>query len=284
VIAFPTRHRCTGALGLTVLLAAFLMTRTSPVAAGHGAAPLRVYVQPVFFVPSDQAGPTPAESQKLMAELHTAQDRYKQLLGGYTFELARSGPAVYKSPHKLDHYRRKDRIAAQFVPELLQHFGYDRYSCPMIFAIVLMNPIDDVPRGGGRPINGGFNNGGGAFAASSWGLDNKASFQSLVEHELGHTFGLPHVKAYGYDRHRNDSIMSYNPKHRGECLEGSGGCGILIPEDKRGLAHNQHAFPGLTFDPKRDVPTGYAIRKIQTLGPMNLDFGSETLQPDEEEE
>ena len=218
MILFPTTNRCAAAIRFNLLLAAFLMTPASPVAARGGAAPLRVYVQPVFFVPSDQAGPTPAESQKLMAELHAAQNRYEQLLGGYTFELSKSEPTVYKSPHKLEHYRRKDRIAAQFVPELLQHFGYDRYSCPMIFAIVLMNPVDDVPRGGGRPINGGFNNGGGAFAASSWGLNNKANFQSLVEHELGHTFGLPHVKAYGYDMHGNDSVMSYNPKHRGECL------------------------------------------------------------------
>src|SRR5205085_673831 len=47
--------------------------------------------------------------------------------------------------------------------------------------------------------------------------------------------------------------------------------GTLNPEDLWGLSLNQRAFPGLAFDPKRDVPPGYTLaEKLVTLGPMTI--------------
>jgi hypothetical protein len=211
-----------------------------------------------------------------MRHMHIAQARYKQLLGGgVTFELATQTPVIYKSTDKLAHYRRKDRVAAQFVPELLQYFKVNRQTCSTIFVVVLMNPHDDFPAGGGKPINGGFNTGGGALALSSWGLNNKPNFQSTLQHELGHTFGLPHVSAYKYDMKTNPSIMSYNLAHHSNGFLPSATPGVLIPEDKRGLAKNQRVFPGLKFNRKTDVPAGYTMAGVVKFPPMDLDFTSQ---------
>ena len=46
--------------------------------------------------------------------------------------------------------------------------------------------------------------------------------------------------------------------------------GILIAEDIRALALNRRVFPRLRFDPKTDVPQGYTMQKIVTLGPMDI--------------
>ena len=270
-------------LSVLVLPAVALAQATKREAAGP-----RVTVTPVFFVPSDQAGPTPGQSQTLMRHLRATQARYKEMLGGaVTFELGTQSPVVYKSGNKLAHYRRKDRIAAQFVPELLSYFKVDRNTCSTVYVVVLMNPHDEFPRGGGRPINGGFNKGGGALAISSIRLDQpNTTIQSLLQHELGHTFGLPHVDAYGYDMKTNASIMSYNPAHKTNGYNDAATPGVLIPEDLRGLALNQRVFPGLKFDPKTDVPAGYKLAKLSGLGPMDLDFSSnkpreaDTAEPD----
>ena len=247
----------------------------------------RVTVMPVFFVPSDEAGPTPTQSQDLMRHLRLVRDRYKELLGGTaTFQLAAQTPLVYKSRYPLAHYRREDRIAAQFVPELLSYFKVDEKTCSKIFVVVLMNPHDNFPAGGGRPINGGFGTGGGALAISSRRLEPNGTIQGLLQHELGHTFGLPHPDAYGYDQKTNASIMAYNPAHRTHGFNPAATPGVLIPEDRRGLALNQRVFPGLTFDEKRDVPAGYRLARLVKLGPMDLDFTSnkpherDTAEPD----
>jgi hypothetical protein len=38
----------------------------------------------------------------------------------------------------------------------------------------------------------------------------------------------------------------------------------------RGLAMNQRVFPGLRFEPQRDVPKGYHLHGVVKLGPMDL--------------
>jgi len=68
------------------------------------------------------------------------------------------------------------------------------------------------------------------------------NFQSTLQHEPGHAFGMLHVNAYGRDMKRNESIMSYNPNHHTGFLRASKTPGILIPENFRVLALNDRVF------------------------------------------
>jgi hypothetical protein len=43
-----------------------------------------------------------------------------------------------------------------------------------------------------------------------------------------------------------------------------------MPEERRGLALNHRAFPGLSFDPRRDVPEGYTLAELAWIPPMNI--------------
>jgi len=113
--------------------------------------------------------------------------------------------------------------------------------------------------------------GGGILALSSYAMMKMPDFQSTLRHELGHTFGLPHVEVYGYDMKNNPSIMSHTLSHYTNWFKDSETPGELIPEDHRGLARNQNVLPGLKFDPTWDVPATYHIFK-ETVGlpPMQL--------------
>jgi hypothetical protein len=234
--------------------------------------PDEVKVLPVFFVAKDESPPTKRQEASLQKHVTWAQTRYKQMLKGRgTFALAAGEPQVYHAEHDAVYYRAQSEGAApQIVDELLRRYKYNRYNCPLIFVAIVMNPRDAYPGGGARPFNGGINSGGGIVEMSSYGLDRAPNFQSTLQHELGHAFGLPHVDAYGYDMEKNPSLMSYNPKHHTDGFKPSKTPGILIAEDIRALALNRRVFPRLRFDPKTDVPQGYTMQRIVTLGPMNI--------------
>jgi hypothetical protein len=141
----------------------------------------------------------------------------------------------------------------------------------LIYAVVVINPDSKFPEGGGRPFNGGFGKGGGILALSSYAMTKMDNFQSTLRHELGHTFGLPHVDAYKYDLYNNPSIMSYTKAHHTQWFEEPRTPGILIPEDRRALARNQKVFPGLLWDKTKDVPSNYTLcPQIVGLPPMQL--------------
>ncbi len=227
------------------------------IAHGQDAVPPRhVKVLPVFFVPQDEPAPTSDETKSLMRHVEWARTRYRELLRNQTtFSVAKQRPYLYRSDHSLAFYEGSPDVAAQIVSELLTALKYNRYNCPFVLFVVMMNSKDDFPLGGGRPLNGGINTGGGIIVMSSFGLDKAPNFQSTLQHELGHAFGLPHVDVYGYDMMTNDSFMSYNPKHHTNEFQPSPTPGKLIPEDLRGLACNQRVFPKLRFDPKKDILT-----------------------------
>ena len=154
----------------------------------------------------------------------------------------------------------------------------NRYNCPSIFVVILMNPQEDYPNGGARPFNGGFNTGGGIVIMSSYGLDQNSCFQSTLQHELGHAFGLPHVDVYSYDMAANPSLMSYNPGHHTNGFQPSATPGAFIPEDVRALALNRRAFPHLRYNAEKDCPPGYSITKRTIgLGPMHFPGEPEVL-------
>lgn len=234
--------------------------------------PEKVRVLPVAFVPADEKPPTEIESRLFLRHLDWAQGRYREMLGHDTFELAKSSVQVVKGKRPLDFYRAPpERGAPDIVSELLTQFELTRFDCPFVFCILMMNSKDSFPEGGGRTINGGINTGGGMMYIASGELTRNSHFQTTLQHELGHAFGLPHVDVYGYDMKSNASIMSYNPAHHCREFTPSSTPGSLIPEDRRVLAFNDRVFARTTFNPVRDIPVGYRMSdRLAPLGPMTL--------------
>ena len=252
---------------------------------GHEAiSPREVKVLPVFFVPKGEPAPTVDQKKRLMQHVEWSRTRYRELLRNQvTFGVAEKEPRVYQSNRPLAFFRAQTDIhadhAAHQVSELLAELKTNRWRCPYVLLVVTMNPKDDFPVAGGRPLNGGYNTGGGIIQISSfaldhhtWGLrDSGPNIQSTLQHELGHGFGLRHVDVYGYDLESNPSIMSYNKTMWTNGFKPSQTPGIMIPEDLRGLALNQRAFAKLQFDPKTDVPQGYSLAaQIVPFGPMEI--------------
>ncbi len=228
--------------------------------------PASVKVLPVFFVAKDATMPTDRQKSDLVRHLKWSQSRYLELLGDRsTFGIADTIPLIYKSLQNVDYYVQNG-AADNFAGELIEYFGNDRYNCPYIFLVVFMNDAYDFPTGGARPFNGGYNTGGGVVQLSSYALSKISRFQCTLQHELGHSFGLPHVDVYGYDMNTNMSFMSYNPLHYTEGFNPSASPGIMIPEDIRGLALNNFVFPNLEFDSRKEIPSGYALAEIVPLG------------------
>ncbi|MDP2875410.1 MAG: hypothetical protein Q8O00_04440 [Holophaga sp.] len=256
-----------------VVLSAALLGGSPAWGDGYDAIPGRVRVLPVAFVPRDQSPPEPVETKLFLQHVDLARRRFREMLHGDTFEIAGEGRLkVVHGRKTLDHYRRaRERGAPDMVAELLAEFGLTRFSNPYVFCILVMNARDSFPEGGGRPINGGVNLGGGMMYIASFELKRNAHFQTTLQHELGHGFGLPHVDVYGYPMQETDSIMSYNPAHHGRGLQPSPTPGTLIPEDRRALALNNRVFVNTTFRPARDIPSGGRISpRIVPLGPMTL--------------
>jgi len=220
-----------------------------------------VTVLPVFFIPQDQAAPTQSERDLLRRHLEIAQTRYRQMLCDRdTFSLSKR-LLEYRSPHPLEYYRNEaDRGASKYLQEVMAKLDVNGFNCPYVLVVILINPHELYPLGGGRPINGNVGLGGGLVMMSSFALNRNTNFQSTLQHELGHSFGLIHVKNYGYSMQTNDSIMSYNLGHHWKGFDPPQNQGILIPEDIRTLAKHAVAFPYLSFDPKVDVPAGYDLK------------------------
>ncbi|HEX3448821.1 MAG TPA: hypothetical protein VHS97_11240 [Isosphaeraceae bacterium] len=234
--------------------------------------PEQVEVLPVFVVPRGEASPTTEQTRRLVEHVKLCQNRYEAMLGRRdTFRRAEGPMRVHRSGSTLAELRRlPEDSAPAIVGALLTESKLNRFNCPYVFLAVVINPGSDWPVGGGRPLNGGFNTGGGIVVLSSRGLDRSPNFQSTLQHELGHGFGLPHVDVYGYDMKTNPSVMSYNLAHHTQGFRPSPTPGRLIAEDIRGLALNRRAFPKLTFDPNRDAARSSRLEKLGWLGPMTI--------------
>jgi len=234
--------------------------------------PKQVSIFPVFFVASDQPNPPAAEAEMLQRHLSSAQDWFKsQLRGESTFKIFSDQAYLYRGRHPLAHYVSQEpgKRAPLHLIELLEHFKLTRFNCPFVF-VVIVDSLDERPNGG-RPINAGFNGGGGIVQMSRKGLVGHGSFQGVLRHELGHSFGLQHVTLYGYDMKTNLSVMSYNHSSRPRGFVESRTPQILIPEDIRALSLNDRVFPNLTFNPRRHVPGNYVISpKMRAFSPMLL--------------
>ena len=231
--------------------------------------PPDVSVLPVFVVLDGQKRPSSTEKRVLLRHLRWAQKRFRELLGNRSTFDFEAKPLVFKSKFTLEEYE-KEKTAVHLIGELLDSFKIDRFSCKYVFVAIFMSGDKNYPKTpGGRPINGGFNTGGGIMICSSKRM-NSRSFQATLQHELGHAFGLVHPEKYGYDQRENDSIMAYNNAHHTNRFSPSKTPGILIPEDVRGLALNDRVFKNLEFDKKSDVPADYELKKIHYFSPMKL--------------
>ena len=225
----------------------------------HYFPPEQISVMPVVFTPKGEKTPDRELDAVVLRRLKWTQRRYGELLGT-TFEIENNVRRV-RGAKTLEEYRKRDEDAVMdFAAELLKEFGYSRFNCPHIFLIVVVNPKDDWPLGVGCVFNGGYNTGGGATMMSTDAFVKKPNAQSTLEHELGHTFGLPHVSSYGIEMNGNNpSMMSYNPAHWSRGLEPSLQPSTFIPEDIRGLALNDRAVPNLEFSTTKDVPGDYKM-------------------------
>jgi hypothetical protein len=259
-------------LGLGLLIATSAV-RAEAADAPNPVLPERISVLPVFIVPQGEAVPTRVQKVKLLRHLKWAQQWYQDHLPGeVTFRLEEE-ILTHRSPRPLAYYRGlpKSEPAGAWAGELLDRLETDRFSCPHVLLTVVMNPAERFPIGGGRPLNGGYDTGGGIIVFSSFALDRLPNFQSTLRHEFGHSFGLPHVDTYRYDMQTNASVMSYNPAHKTRGFEEGTAPPELIPEDLRGLALNDRALDDLEFDPRRDVPADYELfARAVWLGPLKI--------------
>ena len=238
--------------------------------------PARVQVLPVFFVPKGQQPPTESQVDLVTQHLRWAQTRYGELLRHDTFAIAEQGPKIYFSQHPTSFYR--DGIvgsASQFTAELLADLKCNRFNCPYVFLVFVSNDDPTFSRCGARPLNGGFNNGGGIVEMTcdftrpdGFQAEHPAGLQNTVQHELGHAFGLSHPDVYGYSIQTNDSLMSYNPALFTDGFTPKQRLGILIPEDLQRLSLNKRVFAEYRFDPARDVPPGYTMKEAVGFPPM----------------
>lgn len=269
----------TAALAAVCVFAAALRAqdwRENPVS------PPFVSVRPVFLVPAGAANPTNDQRTRLLRHLQLARGRYTEMLGGRdSFAL---DTAVFVAPlaHPLPYYRRRPEDGApDFAGELLDRLQVSRFACPWILVAVVINGDDDFPVGGGRPLNGGLNAGGGIVVLSSYALDRIPNVQSTIQHELGHAFGLPHVDVYGRDMRTDASLMSYNPSHHTNGFALSRTPGILVPTDVRALTKNRRVFARLPVDATpgdivlgpMDI-TGHPAARIAVTTPSGEAYGS----------
>ena len=237
---------------------------TDPPALDPHALPERVAVRPVFFVPAGEAQPGAAQRDKVAQHLVWARQRYIALLGqAGAFVLDTVTTVVQGEQNEAFYAAQFESGVPHMTVELLERWGLTRYSAGWVYVIIVMNRDADVPSGGGRPINGGFNNGGGIVVMSSYALDSIAFFQSTLRHELGHAFGLVHVELYGRSMDSDSSLMSYNPAHHSDGFTDSATPGTLGHEERAALALNQRVFPGLTY-------SGPVIPTLYGLVPMTL--------------
>lgn len=232
-----------------------------------------ISILPVFFIAAGQKDPSEKERQDLSTHLSLAQRRYSEILNFRdTFSIAPEPPVIYHSSNELDYFRRSsDEGGTKYTVELLDRLKKSRFSAPYAFLIIVMNSCDKFPTAGGRPINGGFNRGPGIMIMNNSELTTVSGhFQSTLQHEIGHSFGLVHVDAYGYDIESNASIMSYNLTHHWRGLEKPPVQGVLIPEDLRSLANNKQALPKFNFISAKDVPPGYILKDQVEMTAMDF--------------
>lgn len=237
----------------------------------------RIEVLPVLFIPSDATWVTQRDidlySYLIFAHLELVQQHYKAALKTDTFKISSEPMFVYRAEHNDAYYRGGPNTA-----EILRARHQDRYSTNNIFLIVYVRA---TPRtagmpifAGGRTFNGAPNAGGGSLELELTAVlyDDALGFQAALIHELGHTFGMVHPDAYGYDMHTNGSNMSYNEKSGGRGLNPAM-FGQFNPEEFFTMGQNKRVFPDFSYVPAVHNPSGKKFHPVY-FGCMNDEIGT----------
>lgn len=227
--------------------------------------PKSVSVLPVFAVATDQSPPKQDQVLRFKRHLEVSRARFQEMTRGLdTFQI-RDGYVVINLKNPLSFYKTQiEDGAPAILSEILDSLKVSRFAAPWVFAVAVINDKDGYPTPGGRPINGGLNNGGGYLHFSSGSLNpSDTRLQSTLEHELGHAFGLLHVDSYGEDMNTSQSIMSYNPKHQYGLDGKPNQSGILLARDLYALSRNKKVFPKLAFG-------RFAPQSIRSYEPMTI--------------
>ena len=255
-------------IGLTLLVLISLAANISALEPGD--VPVQVSVLPVFYVPRGEELPTREQIDFMVKHLEITQAQYKRMLKNRsTFAIANIPPLVVTSNYTLAKLKSlQNGIYARYVlRDIFRKLEVNRFNCPYVFATIVMSNMDSWPRAGGRPLNGGFNNGGGiALFSTKSILTPNSTTQGGLLHELGHAFGLVHIKCYDYDQYSNKSIMSYNKENYWRGFTPPDELPVIQPEELRTISMNQRVFPGMYFDKSIDVTDGYTfVNKLSRL-------------------
>ena len=235
--------------------------------------PSIISVKPLFFIPKGEREPTQVEISNFIKHLKWAQEWYYENLNRRgTFLISNTTPDVFFCMEPVSYFKEDKTLTGERISEeLLNHYGYNRYDCPYIFAtIFIYDEEDSFLWGGGRPFNGGINTGGGLCVINTYRLNHYYCIQDTLRHELGHSFGLVHARAYGYDQYTSKSIMSYSKTGCPNFFEPSDNPKILIPEDILALCLNNRVLPGLEFNAQEDIPSNYSLHNPIPIGYQHI--------------
>ena len=255
-----------------------------------------ISVLPVIFIPSNSNWITQYDidlySYLVYAHLELAQKHYKSLLLTDTFQISDDPILIYRAKHKDDYYLNLTPAdyhgpgAAQLITkELLDASHETRYNCKHVFLTIFVRSSakrTGTFHGGGRTFNGPPNTGGGCVEMELASLlqgrtSGYYNFQSALNHELGHSFGLLHPDAYGYDLKKNESNMSYNDNITSDGLNPVTG-GRFNPEEFLALSLNKQIFPDFQFVPSGHNPNGKNL-KLKYLSCMTDYIGQRRNMP-----
>jgi hypothetical protein len=229
-----------------------------------------VRIKPVFVVPPGEREPTAAERTLFAQHVQIAQARFHEMLEGQDTFAIDAAPDVVPLAHDaawyVEHSPEWLPTTGLLVEELLATYGVDRHRSEYLFVMLLVTDDEYLYPGNGMPLNGGFASGGGAISMPLPYL-HAFNFQSTLQHELGHSFGLPHVDWYAYDMATNDSIMAYNLDHHTDGL--TSWAGELIPEELYGLDMATRLFPLFTWSGA--MADEYVLASPYLMPPMPLD-------------
>lgn len=247
----------------------------------------RIMLRKILFLPND-AVISEADAMAaidLLGEFVTiARSFYYALLETDTFAISSGKEEIYRSDHPASFYtqRNDSQDSAHLITgELLSWLGENRLNSRHIFLVIFVRPESSQTGffGGGRTFNGPPNTGGGYVEMEyrSLIMDDPYPFLSTLIHELGHAFGLAHVNCFSRDMNRNDSIMSYNQKHKSVRMELGRQPGTLNPEEFFVLSLNKRVFPDFVFIPEAHNPENIALNPASISGcflaPMDESIG-----------